>query len=306
MAPSAREVAVAPDGRVAPGLVDGAREVRGARVVAGSAAGRVVSDRLAAVAVEVVDVDEEASDWRDGLGFAGDGRVALAAGALRTVVAFFFSSPDVSDERSGSASDVVLDVEDKAVRLATAAAVAVGGRVGGLFRLVPTALVRDVELDGAFVAPVAVRVVLVDDAAGRRAPPAVVALVVVGRRGGTVSFDPEGGALEAILRRTDDVGVEGAGSFFGWGLAVGKLSDALLSPEPWFGTGVSIGRSSSGACADQCTYQYTSSIKWGRNNNLAAVCSAEKVLAVAAGKLPSRLPSSCAATCGDARIRVLP
>ena len=150
------------------------------------------------------------------------------------------------DERSGSVSDVVL--EDKAVRLA--AAVAAGGRVGGLFRLVPTALVRELELEGAFVAPVAVRVVLVEEAAGRRAAPAAVALVevVVGRRGGTVSLEADGGAFEAILRRTDDVGVEGAGSFFGCGLAVGKLSDPLLSPEAWFETAVSIGRFSSGAC----------------------------------------------------------
>lgn len=60
VAPAARVVAVAADGRVAAGLAPEAREVRGARVVAASAADRVVSDLFAVVAVEVV--DEEASD----------------------------------------------------------------------------------------------------------------------------------------------------------------------------------------------------------------------------------------------------
>lgn len=233
---------------------------------------------------------------------AGDGRVAPAAvtGALRTV-AFFFSSPDVSDERSGSASDVVL--EDNAVLLAAAVVVVAGGRVGGLFRLPPTVLVREVELEGAFVAPVAVLAVLVDDAAGRRAPPAVVALVVVGRRGGTVSLEADEGAFEAILRRTDDVGVEGAGSFFAWGLAMTKLSDAPLLPAPWFGTGDSIGRSSSGACADQCTINTRPASR--SECLLGDGLLKQKLPAVAAVKLASRLSPSCAATCGDAKTRVL-
>ena len=44
-------------------------------------------------------------------------------------------------------------------------------------------------------------------------PIVAVPLVGAGRWGGTASLEPEEGALAAILRRTDDVGVEDVGCF---------------------------------------------------------------------------------------------
>jgi hypothetical protein len=216
-APAVRDAAA---GLVAAGRVDEAREARGAvRVVAVSAGGRVVRGRLAAV----VDVVEGAMDCRD-VGLAGDGREAVddAAGVRRTAV-LFFSSPDVTDDRSGSASDAVFD-DEMVLRAVEPGA----GRVGGLFRLDPTVLVRDVDVVGAFDTLALVRAVLVDAAAGRRAL-AAVPLAAVGRRGGTPSLEADEGAFAAILRRTDDVGVEGAGSFLGCGLPTGTLSEGALS-----------------------------------------------------------------------------
>jgi hypothetical protein len=180
-------------------------------------------------------VVEGAMDCLD-VGFPGDtlGVVPAAIGVLRTA-GFLFSSPDVTDERSGSASDVPLDVKPGLL------AVPGTGRVGGLLRLPPTALVRDVVLLSGLDAPVEVRALLVD-AAGRRAL-AVVPAVTVGLRGGTASFEPELGAFDAIFLRTDEVGVEGAGSFLSCGLA-GKVS---LAARTWLaGVGVSIGRSDQG------------------------------------------------------------
>jgi hypothetical protein len=77
---------------------------------------------------------------------------------------------------------------------------------------------------------VGARAVLVDTV-GRRAPAVAVPLVVevVGRRGGMPSLLAEP-ALEAILRRTEDAGVEGAGNFFLSGLpARGGPAGASLS-----------------------------------------------------------------------------
>jgi hypothetical protein len=199
-------------------LVEGASDVRGAaRVVGVSAAGRVVRGRFAAVAVEGAMEVLEA-------GFPGDAREAAAPGTngvLRTV-GFRVSSPEVTDERSGSASDVVLD--DKVVLRGPVPA---AGRVGGLFRLDPAVLVRDVALDGGFVALAEARVLAV---AGR------VALVAgtPGRRGGAdlapvTGSLPEAAALEAILRRRDSVGIDGAGSFLRCGLpACGVLEGASV------------------------------------------------------------------------------
>jgi hypothetical protein len=210
-APMAALVVVV-DGRVPVVRVEEASDARGvARVVDASAAGRVVRGRFAAVVVD------GAMDCRD-VAFPGEDRVAAAAvpAVLRTAVVFLFSSPEVTDDSSGSASEAVAR-ELTPVRLTAAPAT---GRVGGLFRLDPTALARDVEVVEGLDAVVEARAVLVvDDAAGRRAPTAaVVPVVVVGRRGGTVSLLAEAPALEAILRRTDDAGVEGAGNFFGSGL----------------------------------------------------------------------------------------
>jgi hypothetical protein len=237
--PGARAAAI---GRVVGGLEDDeAKDARGvARAVDASPFGRVVEGRVA-----VVDVVDGAIDCLDA-GFPGDARGVNpdVIGALRTA-GFLFSSPDVTDERSGSASDVPLDVNPGLL-----AAVPGAGRVGGLVKLPPTALVRDVELGAGLDALVEVRALFVDTAAGRRALAAVPPdAVVVGLRGGTASFEPELGAFDAIFLRTDEVGVEGAGSFLGCDGLAGMVS---LAARAWLaGIGVSIWRSDSGVCADQ-------------------------------------------------------
>jgi hypothetical protein len=217
-------------GRV--GLEDDARDARGvARVVGASPFGRVVKGLFAVVVVVVV---EGAMDCLD-IGFPGDTRgVVPAVMGVRRTAGFLFSSPDVTEERSGSASEVPLDV--KPGRLAVPGT----GRVGGLLRLPPTALVRDVVLGVVLDAPIEVRALLVvDAAAGRRALAALPPVaVVVGLRGGTASFEPEFGAFEAIFLRTDEVGVDGAGSFLG---CVGLAGSVWLA-----GVGVSIWRSVQG------------------------------------------------------------
>lgn len=192
-------------------LVEAASDARGAaRVVDASAAGRVVRGRFAPVVVV------GASDCLDAV-FPGEDRVAAPgnAGVLRAAD-LRFSSPDVTDDRSGSASDAVAR-EDTPVLLAADPG---AGRVGGLLRLDPSVLTRDVELGVGFDAvAVEARALLVVSAAGRRALAVALPLAAVGRRGGAGSLPAEA-ALDAILRRTDDVGVEGFGSFFRCGLAV--------------------------------------------------------------------------------------
>lgn len=177
------------------------------RLVEDSAAGRLdVRGRL--VAAVVVDGAIEALDEVVLPGEARVGAVAVEMlGARRTVV-FRFSSPEVTDECSASEEAVLL----ASVVLLTL--VPGTGRVGGLFRLEPTVLVRDEAVVVGFDAVVDARAVLVE-AAGRRAPTVAVPPVdaVASRRGGTGSLEPEEGALEAILRRRDDAGVEGAGNF---------------------------------------------------------------------------------------------
>jgi hypothetical protein len=212
---AARVVAV--DGRAPVVLVDEASDARGAaRAADASAAGRVVRGRFAVVVEVVV---EGAIDCLVVV-FPGDGRVdvaaAPAAGVLRTVAGFLFSSPDVTDDNSGSTSEAV-DLEASPALLAVEPAM---GRVGGLFRLDPTVLTREVELGAGLDAVVEARAVLVDTV-GRRAPAVALPLVVevVGRRGGMPSLLAEP-AFEAILRRTEDAGVEGAGNFFLSGLPV--------------------------------------------------------------------------------------
>ncbi len=204
-------------GRVVVVLVDDERDAREEgveRPVGASPAVRVVGGLLTTAVVE------EASDALE-VGLPGDRRAAPGTvGALRTV-GLLFSSPDVTDERSGSASD-------EAVLLATAALLAAvpgTGRVGGLFKLDPAVLAREVTLDVGFDAVVDVREV-VDDAAGRRAPTVAVPPVVVGRRGGTGSLEVVEAEVELILRRTDELGVEGAGNLFLCGL-LGPVTVAL-------------------------------------------------------------------------------
>jgi hypothetical protein len=191
-APPIAALAVATDGRVPVVRVEEAREALGARVVLASAAGRVVRGRLVVV--------EGASDCRD-VGFPGEALVVVeATGVLRTA-GFRFSSPDVTEESSGSASEAV-----GLVVFLTAPGTA---RDGGLFRLDPLVPRRDVELVVGFDALTGVREDVVDTV-GRRAG-AVPLDVVVGRRGGTPSLL----AFDAIFWRMTFVGVDGAGNFLG-------------------------------------------------------------------------------------------
>ena len=234
--PGAALVAVV--GRVVVVLVDGVSDAReAARLVEPSAAGRVVRGRFAVVVVVVE--EEGARDGRD-VALPGEARAAApgTCGVLRTTVRLC-SSAEVTDDSSGSASDEV----DLPTRPARLVAVPGAGRVGGLFRLDPTVLRREVALDSGLDAVVDVDGrVLVEDAAGRRAPAGAVPPVVVGRRGGTGSLEASEGAFEAILRRTDDVGVEGAGSFLGCGLA-GTLEareGAVMPAASLAGEGASI------------------------------------------------------------------
>lgn len=221
---AARAVVV---GRVVVGLVEEASEVRGAeRAVDGSALGRVVvRGRFAAAVVEGAIVDLRS----DAAAFPGEDLVAAVADSVVLRGAgFLFSSPDVMDDRSGSASEAV-DLEATPGRLAT---VPGAGRVGGLFKLDPAAPVRMVELARGRDAVVEALGAAVEDAGGRRAPTGAV-LPAAGRRGGTCS--PLGGAEavdDAILRRAVEEGVGGAGGLLGWGAsagaAVGSLASAML------------------------------------------------------------------------------
>lgn len=192
-------------GRTPDVLVEEANDARGvARDVDVSAAGRVVRGRFAPAVVE------GATDCRDVV-FPGEALVAaLGTTVVLRAVGRLFSSPDVTDDSSGSASDAF--AREDAPGLLTAELGA--GRVGGLFRLDPAVLRRDDALVGgldALAVDVLALLVLVA-AVDRRALAVVLAPTAAGRRGGTASLLAEA-ALEAILRRTEDAGVEGAGSF---------------------------------------------------------------------------------------------
>ena len=170
------------------GRVDDDNEVRGVARAGLSMEGRVVAGRFAAVAVEAA--------GRVVAGLAGDALEAvLEASAVRRTEGLLFSSPDVTDERSGSVSEAEVLEANPVFRTDVPTA----GRVGGLLRLEPTAPARAVEVVGTFDAVVVARAVL-EEAAGLRAVPAP--MTVVGRRGGTVSLDVDG-ALEAIFRRAE-------------------------------------------------------------------------------------------------------
>lgn len=165
------------------------------RAVGLSTEGLVVRGRfVAAAVVEAV--------GRAVVVLPGDALVAvLAVNVVRRAVDFLFSSPDVTDESSGSASDAVALEANPVFRTAEPGA----GRVGGLFRLDPTAVVREVELAGVLDVVVG-RAVL--DAVGRRAA-APAPTTVVGRRGGTGSLE-----LEAMVRRAGEAGVADARDVF--------------------------------------------------------------------------------------------
>lgn len=177
-------------------VLDEDSDVRGVAFAAAlSTEGRVVRGRFAAAElVVVVGLVVEVFPGED-LVAAVDVNVVLRAAG------FLFSSPDVTADSSGSASDVV-DLEASPVLLAT---VPGAGRVGGLFKLDPAVDVRVVELDRGLDVVVEARAVVLD-AVGRRAA-AAAPVVVVGRRGGTGSFEVEEDALEAILRRAGEAGV---------------------------------------------------------------------------------------------------
>lgn len=187
--------------------VDAGREARGvARVFVLSVLSReVVEGRFAAVVVGAM-VDRRS----DGVALPA----AVAPAKLLRTAGFLFSSPEITDVRSGSASPVAAFVPS-AVRLAV---VPTGARVGGLFRLLPAPARREVLRSRAFDALLGGRVdvFVVDAAAGRRAAGAALLLAAAGLRGGTGSFL---GAEEAILRRRTDEGEDGGGSDTSCGLA---------------------------------------------------------------------------------------
>jgi hypothetical protein len=154
--------------RVVAVLVDDPRELLGAVLaVDASAAAREVKGRFAAVVLAgaTVDLRSVVDVLAGDLVAAAEDRVVLRA------VGFLFSSPEVIEAMSGSTSDAApAALETRPVLLAD---VPGAGRVGGLFsKLEPAVLVR------------AARAVLVDGAAGRRAP---TVAVPPGRRGGTDS-----------------------------------------------------------------------------------------------------------------------
>jgi hypothetical protein len=123
---------------------------------------------------------------------------------------FFLSSPDVTDERSGSASDAFVLMGGGGRR---ADVVLAAGRVGGLLMLEPTVLVRDEALVGGRAVVVEARGVVVEAVAalavGRRTPPSVPPATE--RRGGAGSF-AEAGELEDEAM-VELGGVEGAVAF---------------------------------------------------------------------------------------------
>lgn len=207
---AALEVVVEGRAVVALRVVEEDSEARGVVRDAGpSTEGRVVAGRFAAVVV--------AAAGRVVVGLAGDDLVAeLAANVVRRTLGFLFSSPDVTEDRSGSASEAEAFEANPVLRTVVPG----GGRVGGFPKLEPTVPAREVALVVGLVAVVAVRVVL--EAAGRRAA-AVTPAPTVGRRGGTGSLDVDE-AFEAILRRVaGDAGVAGVRDvLFGdsWGAAV--------------------------------------------------------------------------------------
>lgn len=192
-----RDVAV---GRVVGLFAEAPSEARGVLlVVDASAVGREVNGRFApAVLKTALGLRSVAAV------FPGDDLVAPAEETVVLRAAdFLFSSPDVMEAMSGSASEVV-DLAASPLLAAEPGA----GRVGGLFKLEPVVLVRNELVRGRDVVAEA-RAVLAA-AAGRRAPAVAVPVpaVVRGRRGGAFStLDADGVVEGAILRRAVDEGV---------------------------------------------------------------------------------------------------
>lgn len=212
-------------GRVAAGLVPDAREARGAiRVAEVSALVRdVVVGRLGAAAVlDGVIVERrsavEATPEGEDLDAVEDDKVDIRL-VWPLTPSFLFSSPEVRDERSYSWSDVVLfEVEVRSVRRVPMAG---AGRVGGLFRLDPSA--EDLVLEAArgFVVVVKGRVVVV---AGRLAAAPVVA-VDRGRRG--AAWSPFDAAVDAEDNFFFLGGVVVSGC--GWAVGVSEVVDGAAS-----------------------------------------------------------------------------
>lgn len=160
-------LAVVVDGLVVVVRVEPASEARGAvLLVVASAAGRVVRGLLAAV------VAEGAREVREVVFPGEDLTVEADVAGVRRTVCLRVSSPDVTDDSSGSASDVVFEV--RPVRLTVVPA---AGRVGGLFKLDPMVLVREVDVVAGFDALSEALALLV---VGRVA----LEMLVPGRRGG--------------------------------------------------------------------------------------------------------------------------
>lgn len=190
------------EGRVVAGLEDAASEARAVgrvvvllEVVLASAAGRDARGRFAAAAV----VEGATDGLAKVLPGEARGAVLAAVGVLR-IEGFLVSSPEVTDERSGSASDAVLDATP-ALRVAAAGT----ERVGGRFRLDPAVLAREVAVEAGFDAVVGARA---PEAAGRRGGIAslealdAVPAGVVNRRDAAASLE-----VDAIVRRGAEVGV---------------------------------------------------------------------------------------------------
>jgi hypothetical protein len=216
-APAAGRVVL---GRAVEVLVEGASEERGVVLaVEVSAAGRVVKGRLAVLVVLEGAMEDLLSVV---VVLPGDRVAAVVDNVVLRVVGFLFSSPEVIEPMSGSASEAA-DLEVKPVFLA---AVPGAGRVGGLFKLEPAVIARAVELVSGRDVVVEARVVVVDAPVGRRAPTgAVPPAVVSGRRGGVASCLGVAEEVdEGILRRAVVDREEGVvGLFCFWGPSPGGV-----------------------------------------------------------------------------------
>lgn len=214
-------------------VVEGARDDRGAvRDVGVSPAARAVTGRLA---VPVL-LDGAIEDLLSVVVVLPGDRVAAAeASVVLRADGFLFSSPEVIEPISGSASEAA-DLEANPVLLA---AVPGAGRVGGLLKLDPAVLARAVEEARGRDVVVEARDAVVDaGAAGRRAPAVagVVPLEVASpRRGGTAScllaadeVDDEGILRRAVVDKEAGV-VE---LFCFWGASAGGAG--------WIGAGASL------------------------------------------------------------------
>lgn len=214
-------------GRAAVVLAEPISELRGVvlEVVVVSAVVRELRGRLAAaVALAGVMVDRRSAVVA---GFPGDALAAAAEDSVvRRAVGFLFSSPEVMEPISTSASDGV----ERAARPVLRAVAPMAGRVGGLLSVEPVVPARAVALAGGRAAAVGARAVVEDVAAGRRVLAVEVLALAVdkGRRTEPVSgLEAVEEALEAILRRAvPAVPARGAAGLFGCGASAGVAGAA--------------------------------------------------------------------------------